>query len=135
MICFLYTRHLVTLLEWCRYGVGALWPKFGQGLALALQMDRVYVTGALSTSWEDNAYCGKGAHFDSCYFLPFSNCTLEHALQGRSMGDVPDFNGNIGYTPNASRVWRRLLDDMVRPCLALISASPTFTLTHIRHYK
>ena len=114
-------------LECCRYGVGALWPKFGQGLALAMQMDRVYVVGTLFTRWEDNAYCGKGDHFDTCFFMPLSNCTLDHALQGGNISDIPLFNGNLMYTPNASRIGssKHLLQDgMVRPHLTNIRSSP-----------
>ena len=89
-----------------------------------MQMDRVYVVGTLFTPWEENAYCGQGAHFDTCFFLPLSNCTLDHALQGRNISDVPDFLGNLMYTPNATKinVPRHLLQDgLVRPCLEYTS--------------
>ena len=104
-----------------RYGVGGLWPKFGQVVGLAMQMGRVYIVGTLFTRWERNAYCGEGSHFDTCFFMPFSNCTLDHALQGRNISDVPEFNNNLAYTPNASAInppARRLLQGReVRACL------------------
>ena len=92
-----------------------------------MQMDRVYVVGTLFTPWEENAYCGQGDHFDTCFFLPLSNCTLDHALQGRNISDVPYFNGNLMYTPNASSIGTSghlLQDGMVRSHLTETHALP-----------
>ena len=91
----------------CSYGVGAMLPKYGQGLALALQLNRIYVVGTSQTNWENNAYCGDDGHYDSCYFLPFSNCTLSNALEGRNLWEVPKYNGVVRHSTMASKVHLR----------------------------
>lgn len=84
--------------------MGALLPKYGQSLALALQLDRVLLVGRTQSKWERNVYCGDDGHFDNCYFLPFSNCTLDDALQGKNLWDVPKYNGILRYSPHATEV-------------------------------
>ena len=84
--------------------MGAILPKYGQSLALALQLGRVLVVGVTRSTWEPNVYCGVDGQFDNCYFLPFSNCTLDDALQGRSIWDVPKYNGIVQYSTRATEV-------------------------------
>ena len=73
------------------YGIGALFHILASNLALAMSLDRILVIGTddkdiwvNASGWPENSNCRSL----QCYFLPFSSCSMEDALQGDHADDL-----------------------------------------------
>ena len=62
-------------------GFGSELHGYGVGLAVAIDMGRVFVQTGSWTWRYKNKHCeSQNKHSLECYFLPFSNCTIKDAL-------------------------------------------------------
>ena len=62
-------------------GIGSVLHVASAGLALAMQLGRIYVEQAdTSNFWLQGTFCNDSGTMDGCYFEPWSNCRSHEAL-------------------------------------------------------